>query len=140
MCGIIGVTSAKKIPMSVLMEGLTRLEYRGYDSAGIAWQIRSKLRLRKRAGKVGELWAELPKNIEMRAGIAHTRWATHGAATDANAHPHTADSGRIALVHNGVIDNYRELRADLEARGHRFTSETDTEVLCHLIAEHKKES
>ncbi len=136
MCGIVGYTGTKKIPVSLLMEGLKRLEYRGYDSAGVAWQLRSKLRLRKRLGKVSELWNTLPEDLEFRAGIAHTRWATHGAPSDINAHPQTDPSGAVAVVHNGVIDNYRELRADLEARDHRFTSDTDTEVIAHLIADH----
>ncbi len=136
MCGIIGLTSEKKAPVSVLMEGLKRLEYRGYDSAGIAWQVRSKLKCRKSAGKVDSLWGKLPERLEVRAGIAHTRWATHGQATDINAHPQTSDDNRIAVVHNGVIDNFRQLRADLVAKGYVFVSETDTEVLAHLIAEH----
>jgi len=135
MCGIVGFTGMRKVPVSLLMKGLKSLEYRGYDSAGIAWQLHSKLRVRKKAGKVDELWQLLPEDLELRAGIAHTRWATHGSPTDANAHPHTDEAGRIALVHNGVIDNYRELKVALEARGHHFTSETDTEVLAHLIAE-----
>jgi glucosamine--fructose-6-phosphate aminotransferase (isomerizing) len=135
MCGIVGFTGNRKVPVSLLMKGLKSLEYRGYDSAGIAWQLRTKLRIRKKAGKVDELWQLLPGDLELRSGIAHTRWATHGAPTDANAHPHTDASGRIALVHNGVIDNYRELRDALVQRGHHFTSETDTEVLAHLIAE-----
>ena len=136
MCGIIGFTGTKRAPAQLLMEGLKRLEYRGYDSAGLAWQLRSKLRIRKRAGKVGELWDELPEDVMLRAGIAHTRWATHGPPTDINAHPHTDGPERIALVHNGVIDNFRSLKADLESRGHVFRSDTDTEVLAHLISEH----
>jgi glucosamine--fructose-6-phosphate aminotransferase (isomerizing) len=135
MCGIVGFTGTRKVPVGLLMKGLKSLEYRGYDSAGIAWQLHSKLRVRKKAGKVDELWQLLPADLELRAGIAHTRWATHGAPTDANAHPHTDASGRLALVHNGVIDNYRELKAALEQKGHRFVSETDTEVLAHLIGE-----
>jgi len=135
MCGIVGFTGNRKVPVSLLMKGLKSLEYRGYDSAGIAWQLHTKLRIRKKAGKVDELWQLLPGDLELRSGIAHTRWATHGAPTDINAHPHTDESGRVALVHNGVIDNYRELRDALVERGHRFTSETDTEVLAHLIAE-----
>ena len=136
MCGIIGFTGTKRVPATLLMEGLKRLEYRGYDSAGLAWQLRSKIRIRKKAGKVDELWSTMPVELTLRAGIAHTRWATHGPPTDANAHPHTDESGDIVVVHNGVIDNYRALKADLESRGHHFRSETDTEVLAHLIAEH----
>ncbi len=136
MCGIVGFTGHKKVSADLLMEGLKRLEYRGYDSAGIAYQVRSKLRVRKRAGKVDDLWAELPKDLEIIAGLAHTRWATHGAPTDGNAHPHTDASGDIVVVHNGIIDNFAELKADLIARGHKFTSDTDTEVVAHLIGHH----
>lgn len=136
MCGIVGFCGERKASADILMEGLKRLEYRGYDSAGIAWQQQSKLHIRKKAGKVGELWNELPKQLTLRAGIAHTRWATHGPPTDGNAHPHTDEQGIVAVVHNGVIDNYRELKRALEARGHHFSSETDTEVLAHLIASH----
>jgi glucosamine--fructose-6-phosphate aminotransferase (isomerizing) len=136
MCGIVAFSGVRKVPVDILMEGLKRLEYRGYDSAGIAWQLQSKIRIRKRAGKVGELWDLLPKDLELRSGIAHTRWATHGAPTDVNAHPHTDEGGMVAVVHNGVIDNYRELKRVLESRGHHFASETDTEVLAHLIASH----
>ena len=135
MCGIIGFTGVKKVPIELLMEGLKRLEYRGYDSAGVAWQVRTKLRLRKRKGTVSDLWDVIPAKLTIRAGIAHTRWATHGPPTDINAHPHTDCSGTYAVVHNGVIDNHRELRSDLEARGHTFVSKTDTEVLAHLIAD-----
>jgi len=136
MCGIVGISGVRKLPGGLLMEGLKRLEYRGYDSAGLAWQVHRRIWIRKKAGKVDDLWGELPENLELRTGIAHTRWATHGAPTDINAHPHTDSDGRVALVHNGVIDNYRALKKALEARGHRFLSETDTEVLAHLIAEH----
>ena len=105
MCGIIGFTGEKKTSVNLLMEGLKRLEYRGYDSAGIAWQVRSKLRIHKRAGKVDELWKALPENLEVRSAIAHTRWATHGEPTDRNAHPHTDEKGVVAVAHNVVIDN-----------------------------------
>ncbi len=136
MCGIVGISGVRKLPGGLLMEGLKRLEYRGYDSAGLAWQVHRRIWIRKKAGKVDDLWGDLPEDLELRTGIAHTRWATHGAPTDVNAHPHTDSDGRVALVHNGVIDNYRALKKALEARGHRFLSETDTEVLAHLIAEH----
>ena len=135
MCGIIGFSSEKKTPLSLLLEGLQRLEYRGYDSAGLAWQVRNKLRMVKRAGKVARLYGEVNPETEARAGIAHTRWGTHGQATDENAHPQADASGTVMIVHNGVIDNYRRLKGELESRGHRFTSETDTEVLAHLIGE-----
>ena len=111
MCGIVGVTSTKKVPLSLLMEGLTRLEYRGYDSAGVAWQLRNKIRLRKKAGKVSDLWNVLPQNLEIKAGIAHTRWATHGPANDINAHPHTAKTGNLATgggVPDSVVDEVPE--------------------------------
>ncbi len=136
MCGIIGFSGTKREPVRLLMEGLKRLEYRGYDSAGLAWQLRSKIRIRKKAGKVDELWGDISEEIKLRCGIAHTRWATHGAPNDVNAHPHTDGAVRIALVHNGVIDNFRALKAELESQGHEFRSETDTEVLAHLIAAH----
>ena len=136
MCGIVAISGVRKVPGSLLMEGLKRLEYRGYDSAGLAWQVHRRIWIRKKAGKVDELWSLLPEDLELRSGIAHTRWATHGAPNDINAHPHTDSEGRVAVVHNGVIDNYRTLKKALEARGHTFITQTDTEVLAHLIAEH----
>lgn len=114
------------------MEGLNRLEYRGYDSSGVA--IRNGgIEVHKSIGKVAELAAILPKNVSGNIGIAHTRWATHGGVTDANAHPHCSEDGRIALVHNGIIENARHLRTRLEKDGIKFKSETDSEVLVHLI-------
>ena len=135
MCGIVGyVGSAEAAPL--LLNGLRRLEYRGYDSAGLAVHTGSRLDLLKCAGRVDDLadrLAEVP--LSGTAGIAHTRWATHGAPTHANAHPLTGGRGEVALVHNGVIENCDALRTKLTELGHRFTSETDTEVVAHLIEE-----
>jgi glucosamine--fructose-6-phosphate aminotransferase (isomerizing) len=140
MCGIVGYIG-KANAASVLIGGLKRLEYRGYDSAGLALLDGENVRVSKAAGKVVNLseraradWsAELFQNAT--TGIAHTRWATHGPPTEVNAHPHLDGSGGIALVHNGIIENYRSLRSRLEKKGHHFLSETDTEVLAHLIGD-----
>ena len=134
MCGIVGFTGRREAS-PVLLEGLRRLEYRGYDSAGLATGTGNELHLRKKAGRL----AELAKAVAARPapgcyGISHTRWATHGPATDANAHPHTDSSGDLAVVHNGVIENYAALRNQLRAEGVHFRSDTDTEVLAHLIS------
>ena len=121
----------------ILLDGLRRLEYRGYDSAGMALQNGLDLQILRRAGRIdnlGVLVAE--KNPQSHAGISHTRWATHGAPTDENAHPHRDQSGKLALVHNGVIENYQTLRDALKLEGHVFTSETDTEVLSHLVGKY----
>ncbi len=132
MCGIVGYVGNRDC-VPTLMEGLTRLEYRGYDSAGIAVVGRSgDLRVHKAKGRVGELAAGLPARLRGGPGIGHTRWATHGEPSDANAHPHTC--GTIAIVHNGIIENAEELRVKLTAEGAQFVSETDSEVLAHLIA------
>jgi glucosamine--fructose-6-phosphate aminotransferase (isomerizing) len=140
MCGIVGYIGKADAP-GILINGLRRLEYRGYDSAGLAVMDDDRIRIAKAAGKVAALQerarAEWPEEMFHRVttGIAHTRWATHGAPTENNAHPHLDQSGGLALVHNGIIENYRSLRARLEGNGHRFFSETDTEVLAHLIGE-----
>ena len=135
MCGIVGYVGVEEAA-PLLLNGLRRLEYRGYDSAGLAVHSGSGLDLRKCAGRVGDLAARLVADpVAGRAGIAHTRWATHGAPTRANAHPLTDCSGEVALVHNGVIENCDALRTKLSELGHRFTSETDTEVVAHLIEE-----
>ncbi|HEY3941088.1 MAG TPA: glutamine--fructose-6-phosphate transaminase (isomerizing) [Acidimicrobiales bacterium] len=132
MCGIVGYVGSR--PASpLLIEGLARLEYRGYDSAGLAVVGASKMRVWKAVGRVRDLQATLPKRIAATTGIAHTRWATHGAPSHVNAHPQVDGSNRIAVVHNGIIENANELRAKLEAEDVVFTSETDTEVLTHLI-------
>jgi glucosamine--fructose-6-phosphate aminotransferase (isomerizing) len=132
MCGIVGYVGRQDAP-PILMAGLHRLEYRGYDSAGLAVITRSGLKVHKAAGKIRQLEAALPRRLKGPVGIAHTRWATHGEPNDVNAHPHTDCAGRIAVVHNGIIENAASLRAQLEQKGHRFRSDTDTEVLAHLI-------
>jgi glucosamine--fructose-6-phosphate aminotransferase (isomerizing) len=132
MCGIVGYVGRQEA-LPILVAGLHRLEYRGYDSAGVAVLARGGLKVHKAAGKIRQLEAGLPKRFKGTLGIAHTRWATHGEPNDRNAHPHTDCKGRIAVVHNGIIENAGDLRAQLEANGHVFRSDTDTEVLAHLI-------
>lgn len=133
MCGIVGYCGPRRA-VPILLEGLARLEYRGYDSAGIAVLENGTLLVRKKAGKLAGLAAELNGyNGEARVGIGHTRWATHGCPSDTNAHPHTDCRGQFAVVHNGIIENYLELKEWLCAKGHHFSSETDTEVLVHLL-------
>ena len=133
MCGIVACLGTQPAA-PVLIEGLTRLEHRGYDSAGIAVLGRTGLRVVKRAGRVRDLADSLPKRFAGKIGIGHTRWATHGAANDANAHPHTDAEGRVAVVHNGIIDNAASLRSELADAGIDLASDTDTEVLAHLVA------
>ncbi len=134
MCGIVGYVGPRDAA-PILLDGLRRLEYRGYDSAGIALLTESgEVFVEKKAGKLTNLTDHLNGGAPAgHPGIAHTRWATHGRPNDANAHPHTDCSGQLALIHNGIIENYREIKDRLLAAGHRFTSETDTEVLAHLI-------
>jgi len=132
MCGIIGYIG-KREAFPILIKGLERLEYRGYDSAGVAI-LDSKLKVFKKKGKVAELYKYAKEHdIEGTIGIGHTRWATHGEPSDKNAHPHLSQSGSIALIHNGIIENYVTLKSALEKEGHQFVSDTDTEVLAHLI-------
>ena len=135
MCGIVGYVGHTRDAVAVLLEGLRRLEYRGYDSAGVAVQREDELALCKTVGRVEGLIGMSAGLRGAATGIAHTRWATHGAATTANAHPHTDASGRFALVHNGIIENVGELRERLTRRGVTFRSQTDSEVLAHLVAE-----
>ena len=140
MCGIIGYVG-KKQAAPILLDGLKRLEYRGYDSAGVALMDGGEMGVRKCKGRIQNLRgliSEVP--ISGQVGISHTRWATHGAPTDGNAHPHSDQSGRLALVHNGVIENYHAIGERLQADGHRFKSETDSEVLAHLIGKFYDES
>ncbi len=143
MCGIVGAVSARNI-VPILVEGLKRLEYRGYDSCGVAVHQDGQLKRARSTARVAELDAQVAaEHLSAGTGIAHTRWATHGAPAVANAHPHfspgartAADAqGRIALVHNGIIENHDELRAELQAKGFVFTSQTDTEVIAHLVAD-----
>jgi glucosamine--fructose-6-phosphate aminotransferase (isomerizing) len=133
MCGIVGYVG-KRDAGPILMEGLHRLEYRGYDSAGIACARSNKLSVYKAKGKVRELERQLPAQLKGTPGIAHTRWATHGEPSDRNAHPHCDAAGRFAIVHNGIIENAAALRSRLQAGGVSFQSDTDSEVLAHLIA------
>ena len=138
MCGIVGAVAARDV-VPILMEGLRRLEYRGYDSAGMAVIEDGDIIRLRRAGKVQELQSALDENpVRGVIGISHTRWATHGAPNETNAHPHMSGSD-IAIVHNGIIENYEELREDLKKRGYKFSSDTDTEVVVHRIDMHMKE-
>src|SRR5438067_6559050 len=136
MCGIIGYVGPKTAE-PLLVEGLRRVEYRGYDSTGLATLMDGQLHLRKRAGRVAQLTSLLRERpAPGTVGISHTRWATHGPATDLNAHPHVGGDGLVAVVHNGVIENYLSIKRQLEAEGVVFTSDTDTEVIAQLIAHH----
>ncbi|MBS3873057.1 MAG: glutamine--fructose-6-phosphate transaminase (isomerizing) [Firmicutes bacterium] len=136
MCGIAGYVGARSA-QDVVLDGLRRLEYRGYDSAGLVLHKNGKLHLEKYAGRLSVLENKVSGNGLTKAhlGVGHTRWATHGAPTDDNAHPHMGCGGKFAVVHNGIIENYAELRRELRSRGHEFFSETDTEVIPHLIEE-----
>ena len=138
MCGIVGYTGPQSAA-TPLIEGLRRLEYRGYDSAGIALGTPGKLFIEKKAGKLSNLEGSLDATLPVvHSGIGHTRWATHGGPTDRNAHPHVDNDGKLAVIHNGIIENYSELRKELEARGHKFSSETDTESVAHLLSDLRK--
>ena len=140
MCGIIGYIGERKA-CEVIVKGLKRLEYRGYDSAGVVTGNGEELYIKKGAGRINSLVNELGLlNMPGNRGIGHTRWATHGVPNEINAHPHTDCSGRIALVHNGIIENYLELRENLRRGGHTFKSDTDTEVIAHLIEEELRSS
>src|SRR5476649_105739 len=137
MCGIIGFVG-KKSASPILLEGLRRLEYRGYDSAGVALLHEGNILVRKKKGKIEEGLARLLKSepVAGNLGIGHTRWATHGIPSDKNSHPHLDQSGKIAVVHNGVIENFDALKQRLLKAGHTFKSDTDTEVLAHLIGDY----
>ena len=142
MCGIVGYVGPKKV-VPVIIEGLRRLEYRGYDSAGIAVgsPTRSTLEVRRAPGKLANLEEVLREHpIDGSFGIGHTRWATHGRPTEENAHPHRDCTGRIVVVHNGIVENYLELKHELIAQGHKFITETDTEIIAHLVEQIQKEA
>lgn len=135
MCGIVGYIGNRDV-QPILVGGLSKLEYRGYDSAGVAVMEREQLEVRKEQGRLANLADKLEKRpLKGTIGIGHTRWATHGGPTDANSHPHTDMSGAFSVVHNGIIENYLDIKEELLAKGIEFTSETDTEVIVHLIAE-----
>src|SRR6266536_3511 len=140
MCGIVGYVGARPA-LGIVLDGLRRLEYRGYDSAGVAIVDGSTLVTEKRAGKLSNLEKALVDEAAVENGLAggttgigHTRWATHGAPTDRNAHPHRSSDGRVAVIHNGIIENFARLRAEMEAAGVEFASDTDTECVAHLLA------
>jgi glucosamine--fructose-6-phosphate aminotransferase (isomerizing) len=139
MCGIVGAVAERDI-VSVLVEGLRRLEYRGYDSAGVAvLKSDQTIGLCRTVGKVAELETKLQKTpLSGHLGVAHTRWATHGGVTEANAHPHMS-GGRVAVIHNGIIENFQPIKDEMLAKGYEFHSETDTEVAAHLIHDYLKQ-
>ena len=133
MCGIVGYLGNKKAT-EVLVEGLSKLEYRGYDSAGVAVNTGNELSIRKFKGRLAVLSDDLEKSpIQGNLGIGHTRWATHGEPSDVNSHPHFNKDKSIAVVHNGIIENYMELKEELQKEGYEFLSQTDTEVIAHLV-------
>src|SRR5918999_5399789 len=133
MCGIIGYLGPKKV-VPILIDGLRRLEYRGYDSAGVAVVRNGEIERRRSAGKLINLEQAIDTHpLEGVYGVGHTRWATHGRPTEENAHPHQDCTGKIVVVHNGIIENYLDLKRELQRFGHRFVTETDSEVIAHLL-------
>ena len=135
MCGIVGYIGSSQAP-DILMDGLKRLEYRGYDSAGIAVYDGENINILKAKGKLSNLAEKLKEHpIAGCLGIGHTRWATHGEPSDLNAHPHMSSDSAIAVVHNGIIENYSDLKSDMESRGFLFKTDTDTEVVAYMLEE-----
>ncbi|HMR01298.1 MAG TPA: class II glutamine amidotransferase, partial [Candidatus Gracilibacteria bacterium] len=139
MCGTFAYSGPKNNAGEIVVQGLKKLEYRGYDSWGIAFSKEQKIDLIRKVGKIGEFNLEHNKIPESTLAIGHSRWATHGGVTEANAHPHVDEERNFAVVHNGIIENYRELREELQKKGYTFKSETDTETIVHLIADYAKE-
>ncbi len=138
MCGIVAYIGQREA-YPVVLKGLKRLEYRGYDSAGVALVNAGKLKVYKKKGKVAEMEEfATGKDLQSHIAIAHTRWATHGEPSDRNAHPQLSGDGKLAMVHNGIIENYMQLKQELLNKGHQFSSDTDTEVLIHFIQEIKQ--
>jgi len=138
MCGIFAYHGKKNNAAEIVIEGLKKLEYRGYDSWGIAFKTDDDIQIHKEIGKIGEVNKKELNLTASNIAIGHSRWATHGGVTKVNAHPHTSQNKEIALVHNGIFENYREVREFLKKKGHEFVSETDTEVIAHLIEEHNR--
>src|SRR5581483_2588624 len=139
MCGIVGYVGNKQV-VDVILDGLKRLEYRGYDSAGIAVADKGKLEVRRASGKLRNLEETIRLHpLDGTYGVGHTRWATHGRPTEENAHPHRDCTGRVVVVHNGIIENYLTIKRALQSEGHKFVTETDTEVVAHLIEKYLKE-
>src|SRR5881409_829599 len=139
MCGIIGYIGPKDV-VPVLIDGLRRLEYRGYDSAGVAVVSNGEIDLRRSAGKLSNLEDVIGADpIAGDYGVGHTRWATHGRPTEENAHPHRDCTGKIVVVHNGIIENYLDLKQELQRQGHQFVTETDTEIVAHLVEREMKD-
>src|SRR6266513_385988 len=139
MCGIIGYIGSKPV-VPVLLEGLRRMEYRGYDSAGVAVVSPEGISLRRSAGKLANLEKAIRVDpVDGVYGVGHTRWATHGRPTEENAHPHRDCTGKIVVVHNGIVENYVSLKKKLIEEGHKFSTETDTEVIAHLVEKHLAE-
>src|SRR5919109_4396588 len=133
MCGIIGYIGPKDV-VPVLIDGLRRLEYRGYDSAGVAVVCNGEVDLRRSAGKLSNLEQVIGSDpLTGDYGVGHTRWATHGRPTEENAHPHRDCTGKIVVVHNGIIENYLDLKVELQRQGHTFVTETDTEIVAHMV-------
>src|SRR5215831_948747 len=132
MCGIVGYTGPKQA-YPIILKGLKRLEYRGYDSAGIAL-LNHGMKVHKKKGKVADLEESLVgADLHANVGIGHTRWATHGEPSDRNAHPHTSSNGKLSMIHNGIIENYAQIKQELIKKGYEFASDTDTEVLLKFI-------
>src|SRR5207247_1687567 len=140
MCGIVGYVGPKQV-VPLIIDGLRKLEYRGYDSAGIAVvDEKHNLEVRRAEGKLRNLEEALrQKPLDGTYGLGHTRWATHGRPTEENAHPHRDCTGRVVVVHNGIIENYLQLKDELRKKDHQFVTETDTEIIAHLVEEHLKE-